>query len=141
MICDAYLVGNSIILGKQFTINIFAVKAAFFIEDVFLRYFNNRIGYKYNFHTFFWYILGKKIRGYTSGVFDLFHIGHLNLLRNAKSMCDELIVGVTSEKLVKYKFKTSVIPFDERIEIVRSIKYVDVEDNSTDKTATIKTLP
>lgn len=65
------------------------------------------------------------IIGYTSGVFDLFHIGHLNLLKNAKSMCDRLIVGVTTDELVSYKFKKAVIPFPERMEIVRSIKYVD----------------
>ena len=65
------------------------------------------------------------IIGYTTGVFDLFHIGHLKLLKNAKSMCDKLIVGVTTDELVSYKNKSSVIPFSERIEIVRSIKYVD----------------
>ena len=65
------------------------------------------------------------IIGYTSGVYDLFHIGHLNMLRNAKSMCDKLIVGVTTDELVRYKFKKAVIPFKERIEIVRSISYVD----------------
>lgn len=64
--------------------------------------------------------------GYTSGVYDLFHIGHLNLLRNAKGLCDKLIVGVTVDELVAYKNKRSVIPFEERIEIVRSINYVDV---------------
>ncbi len=63
--------------------------------------------------------------GYTSGVYDLFHIGHLNLLKNAKGLCDKLIVGVTVDKLVEYKNKTAVIPFEERIEIVRNIKYVD----------------
>ncbi len=63
--------------------------------------------------------------GYTSGVYDLFHIGHLNLLRNAKSMCDKLIVGVTTDELVCYKNKRAVIPFHERLEIVRSIQYVD----------------
>ncbi len=63
--------------------------------------------------------------GYTSGVYDLFHIGHLNLLKNAKGLCDKLIVGVTIDELVQYKNKKSVIPFSERIEIVRSIKYVD----------------
>lgn len=65
------------------------------------------------------------IIGYTAGVFDLFHIGHLNLLKNAKGMCDKLIVGVTTDELVAYKNKKAVIPFAERIEIVRSIKYVD----------------
>jgi len=66
------------------------------------------------------------IIGYTTGVFDLFHVGHLNMLRNAKSLCDKLIVGVSTDKVVKYKHKRSVIPFKERIKIVRSIKYVDV---------------
>lgn len=72
------------------------------------------------------------IIGYTTGVFDLFHIGHLNLLKNAKAMCDRLIVGVTSDELVTYKHKKAVIPFEERLEIVRSIKYVDaaiIQDN------------
>ena len=66
------------------------------------------------------------IVGYTAGVFDLFHIGHVNILRNAKSLCDKLIVGVTSDTLVSYKGKKSVIPFKERIEIVSSCKYVDL---------------
>lgn len=64
--------------------------------------------------------------GYTSGVYDLFHIGHLNLLKNAKGLCDKLIVGVTVDDLVLYKNKRSVIPFTERAEIVRNIKCVDV---------------
>lgn len=67
----------------------------------------------------------QPIVGYTCGVYDLFHIGHLNLLKNARGMCDKLIVGVSVDKLVEYKHKHSVIPFEERIEIVRSIKYVD----------------
>ena len=63
--------------------------------------------------------------GYTCGVYDLFHIGHLNLLKNAKGLCDKLIVGVSVDKLVEYKHKHPVIPFEERIEIVRNIKCVD----------------
>lgn len=66
------------------------------------------------------------ITGYTSGVFDLFHIGHLNMLKNSKSLCDKLIVGVTTDELVAYKNKTPVINHLERMEIVRSIKHVDV---------------
>ena len=64
--------------------------------------------------------------GYTTGVYDLFHVGHLNMLRNASSLCDKLIVGVSTDELVKYKFKKAVIPFKERIKIIRSIKYVAV---------------
>ncbi len=73
--------------------------------------------------------------GYTCGVFDLFHVGHVNILRNAKSMCDRLVVGVSVDKLVSYKGKNSVISFDERIEVVRSCRYVDlaVPQDSMDK--------
>ena len=75
------------------------------------------------------------IIGYTTGVYDLFHIGHLNLLKNAKAMCDKLIVGVSVDELVMYKNKRSIIPFHERIEIVRHCKYVDIAipQYSTDK--------
>jgi glycerol-3-phosphate cytidylyltransferase len=65
------------------------------------------------------------ILGYTAGVYDLFHIGHLNLIRNAKAMCDKLIVGVSTDELVAYKLKKVVIPFTERMEIIRSIRHVD----------------
>lgn len=65
------------------------------------------------------------IIGYTTGVYDLFHIGHLNLLKNAKGLCDKLIVGVTVDELVQYKGKRALIPFEDRIEIVRSCRYVD----------------
>jgi glycerol-3-phosphate cytidylyltransferase len=64
--------------------------------------------------------------GYTSGVFDLFHIGHLNILKNAKYLCDYLVVGVTTDEVAaQMKGRKPIIPFDERIEIVGSIKYVD----------------
>ena len=64
--------------------------------------------------------------GYTTGVFDLFHIGHLNILRNAKLECDHLIVGITTDELsLKEKGRKPVIPFSERMAIVESIKYVD----------------
>jgi len=79
----------------------------------------------------------KKYRvGYTAGVFDLFHIGHLNLLKKAKDRCEKLVVGVTVDSLVSYKFKKSVIPFPERIEIIRSLKYVDeaLPQENMDKT-------
>ena len=66
------------------------------------------------------------IIGYTTGVYDLFHIGHVNLLKNARSMCDKLIVGVTVDELAGYKEKQPIIPFSERIEIVRSCRYVDL---------------
>ena len=68
----------------------------------------------------------KKIVGYTTGVYDLFHIGHLNLLRNAKGLCDTLIVGCSSDEVVKkMKNKTPVIPFHERVEILEAIPYTD----------------
>lgn len=67
----------------------------------------------------------EKRIGYATGVFDLFHVGHLNLLRRAKERCDYLIVGVTSDDLVPYKGKNAVVPLDERLEIVRAIRYVD----------------
>ena len=67
----------------------------------------------------------SEIIGYTTGVYDLFHIGHLNLFKNAKGLCDKLIVGVTVDELVQYKGKQAMIPFEDRIEIVRACKYVD----------------
>lgn len=64
--------------------------------------------------------------GYTTGVFDLFHIGHLNILKRAKERCEYLIVGVSTDELVvEYKKKRPVISYDERKTIVEAIKYVD----------------
>ena len=65
-------------------------------------------------------------RGYTQGVYDMFHIGHLNLLCRAKEQCEYLIVGVNSDRLVEeYKHKKPVIPEEERRQIVEAIKPVD----------------
>lgn len=74
--------------------------------------------------------------GYTTGVYDLFHIGHLNILKRAKEQCEYLIVGVSTDDLVvHYKNKKPIIPFEERISIVEAIKYVDrvVPQTSMDK--------
>ena len=81
------------------------------------------------------------IIGYTTGVFDLFHIGHLNILKKSKKKCDYLIVAVSNDKLsFKLKGKKPIIPFKERISIIKSIKYVDrvVEEKKDDKIAARK---
>lgn len=71
-------------------------------------------------------MIAKKIVGYTAGAFDMFHIGHLNLIRNAKGLCDYLIVGVTTDELIfEMKGKKPIIPFDERVEVLQSIKEVN----------------
>ena len=78
----------------------------------------------------------EKVIGYTQGTFDMFHIGHLNLIKNAKRHCDYLVVGVNSDDLVEsYKNKRPIIPLDERVEIMRAIKYVDevIVTNTLDK--------
>ncbi len=76
----------------------------------------------------------KPVIGYTSGVYDMFHIGHLNVIRNAKAQCDYLIVAVSTDELVeKEKHKTPVIPFEERKEIIESLKYVDQVVPQVDK--------
>lgn len=68
----------------------------------------------------------KEKTGYTTGVFDMFHVGHLNILRRAKEKCDRLIVGICTDELVReLKDRDPIIPFEERAEIVRHIKFVD----------------
>ena len=74
--------------------------------------------------------------GYTTGVYDLFHVGHLNILRRAKEQCEFLIVGVSTDELVEsYKHKQPIIPYSERVAIVEAIRYVDkvVPQTSMDK--------
>lgn len=79
--------------------------------------------------------------GYTTGVFDMFHIGHLNILRSAKAQCDYLIVGVTTDELCrKRKHKLPVICEADRIAIVEAIRYVDrvVKQEDMDKLSAVK---
>ena len=79
--------------------------------------------------------------GYTTGVFDMFHIGHLNILRRAKEKCEYLIVGVSTDEVVEsYKNKTPIIPYEQRAAIVEAIKYVDevVPQTSMNKTEFLK---
>lgn len=80
--------------------------------------------------------------GYTSGVYDMFHIGHLNLLKRAKEQCEYLIVGVTTDELAQYKNKIPIIPYSERKAIVEAIKYVDevVPQENMDKLLACKKL-
>ena len=71
----------------------------------------------------------------------MFHIGHLNILKRAKEQCEYLIVGVSTDELVKtYKNKTPVIPFEERVAIIEAIRYVDkvVPQTSMDKLSAVK---
>lgn len=75
--------------------------------------------------------------GYTTGVFDMFHVGHLNIIEKAKEQCEYLIVGVSTDEVVqKYKNKTPVINFAQRKRIVEAIRYVDkvVPQTTMDKT-------
>lgn len=67
----------------------------------------------------------KYNKGYTTGVYDLFHVGHLNILKKAKEYCNHLVVGVTTDDLVSYKNTEVFISFEERIQIIEAIKYVD----------------
>jgi len=81
---------------------------------------------------------GKYNIGYVTGAFDLFHIGHLNVLKNSKSRCHYLIAGVLTDQIIRdEKHKEPFIPFEERIEIIKQCKYVDrvvpIDKHNTNK--------
>lgn len=81
--------------------------------------------------------------GYTTGVYDMFHVGHLRIIKRAKEMCEYLIVGVSTDELVQsYKNKTPIIPFENRVEIVAACRYVDevVPQTTMDKLEAWKNL-
>lgn len=81
--------------------------------------------------------------GYTTGVFDMFHIGHLNIIKKAKSMCDYLIVGVTTDELCALrKNKKPIVCQDDRVAIVKAIRYVDQVElqENMDKLDAVKRL-
>ncbi|MFF8605477.1 adenylyltransferase/cytidyltransferase family protein [Streptomyces sp. NPDC015346] len=77
----------------------------------------------------------SRIIGYASGVFDLFHIGHLNVLKHASAQCDYLVAGVLTDEAAGHKGHAPVVPLHERLEIVSSLAYVDeaIVDNTLEK--------
>ncbi len=87
--------------------------------------------------------MSKYKLGYTTGVYDMFHIGHLNILRRAKEQCEFLVVGVTTDSLCyQRKNKYPIINEAERLEIVKAIRYVDkaIYQNSMDKINAVKEI-
>lgn len=88
--------------------------------------------------------MSKKIKiGYTTGVFDMFHVGHLNILERAKDMCDSLVVGVTTDALCHArKGKYPIICEQDRVRIVEAIRYVDkvVLQKDMDKVQAVREL-
>ena len=88
--------------------------------------------------------MNKKYKiGYTTGVYDMFHIGHLNILRKAKEVCDTLVVGVTTDELCFNRKKHyPVIPENDRMAIVSACRYVDkvVPQVDMDKLSAVKSI-
>lgn len=85
----------------------------------------------------------KYKRGYTAGVYDMFHVGHLNVIMNAKQYCDHLIVAVSTDEVVlENKHKKPIIRYEDRARIVEAIRYVDEVvpqvDYSDKKSAAVK---
>lgn len=81
------------------------------------------------------------IIGYTQGTYDMFHVGHLNLLCNAKKLCDFLIVGINTDELVEsYKFKKTIVNLEDRVAIISELRCVDkvISCNTLDKTQVVK---
>ncbi len=79
--------------------------------------------------------------GYTQGTFDMFHVGHLNLIKHAKERCEYLIVGVNTDRLIaEYKNKNAVVPLEERVQIIEAIRYVDqvIVTDTLDKVEVLK---
>jgi glycerol-3-phosphate cytidylyltransferase len=82
------------------------------------------------------FVSGDRVVGYVPGAWDMFHIGHLNILRRAREHCDHLVVGVVLDEVMRSaKGKHPMVPFAERLEVVSHISYVDeaVPDISSDK--------
>ena len=87
---------------------------------------------------------GRLVTGYVPGAWDMFHVGHLNILLRAREQCDRLVVGVvTDEALFKAKSKYPIVPLDERLEVVRSLDLVDevTTDFSSDKREVFSRVP
>ena len=100
-------------------------KMGYSVEDY--RVFNRQVDLLLPMRMSNTLIDGKYSIGYIPGAFDLFHIGHLNILRRSKECCNYLIAGVINDEVIrKEKFKEPIIPFEERLEIVKQCKYVDL---------------
>ncbi len=121
-------------LAQQIVCNLFARQTRFIPDfdsiyaDVLERYHTDR--HAYGLHSYAYKKESGRVCnesrvciGYLSGTFDLFHVGHLNLLKRAKEQCDYLIVGVHPD--ASHKGKETFIPFEERMAVVGSVRYVD----------------